>query len=125
MLDRSQELFRQAIDERLDNMDFSSFWQGVEDKLSQQRPSRTERFQIWFDSWRALWTWRAPAWTAASIALITGAALLFSRTPSSPPLEIEEQAHIESLSASDTVSVWSEPTSNATVIWVSDEGEGM
>ena len=138
MLDRSQELLRQVIDERLDNMDFSGFWQGVEDKLSQKQPSGTERFRIWFDSWRALWTWRAPAWTAASLALIMGAALLFSwiqqdpQHAKQPPIFREyalvddsEQAHIESLSASDTVSVWNEPTSNATVIWVSDEGEGM
>ena len=45
---------------------------------------------------------------------------------SSEPFVISDndQAQIESLSASDTVSVWNEPTNNSTVIWVSDEGEG-
>jgi hypothetical protein len=62
-------------------------------------------------------------------ALLVGVALLLSRLageqgPQSIRLADNDQAQIESLSASDTVLVWNEPTSNATVIWVSDGGEG-
>jgi hypothetical protein len=136
MLDRGQELLRQAIDDQIDDIDFSGFWQNVENKLSEPRPAWRDQLRVRWDSWRFLWSWRAPAWAAAASMLFVSGVLLFSRQqPPSPTLPSpsdqatlaladNDQAQIESLSASDTISVWNEPTSNVTVIWVSDEGDG-
>jgi anti-sigma-K factor RskA len=137
-LERGQELLRQAVDEQLDGLDFSGFWQGVEGRLSEPRSSRAEQLRVWVNAWQSVWIWRAPAWAAAMAMVIAGAAILFwtlfyvDAPPKSPLLVQREpivvadsdQAQIESLSATDTVSVWNEPTSNATVIWVGDDGEG-
>jgi anti-sigma factor RsiW len=130
LLDRSQELLRYAVDEQVDDIDFSGFWSGVESQLAEIRPAWSARLQLWWESWRPLWSWRAPVWAAASVVLFIGGATLSRQIPSPPPpqesivLADNAQAQIESLMASDTVSVWNEPTSNATVIWVSDEGDG-
>jgi hypothetical protein len=130
-LGRNQELLRQAIDEQLENLDFSGFWLGVESRLSEPRLSWSEQVGLWIESWRSLWTWRTPAWVTMAVMVIMGSATLFwsppwgEPPPKSPPIVVaDNQAQIESLSAADTVSVWNEPTSNATVIWVGDEGEG-
>lgn len=136
VLDRSQELLRQAIDDEIENINFSGFWQGVEEKLAKPQPGWREQLQVTWGSWRFLWSWRAPAWATATAMLLVGAGLLLARQQ--PPSTTEQdlpvhttlalvdndQAQIESLSASDTISVWNEPTSNVTVIWVSDESDG-
>jgi hypothetical protein len=135
VLDRGQELLQEAIDDQVNNIDFSGFWQNVERKLSAPEPTWQERMRVRWESWLLLWPWRAPVWAAAAALLFVGLALLFSRQPSifpfpphSPRSELlvlaDNEAQIESLSASDTISVWNEPTSNVTVIWVSDEGDG-
>lgn len=54
--------------------------------------------------------------------------MLLSQSPSQEPIAkspvVEnDEAHIESLSTSNPVLVWNEPTYNATVIWVGDESE--
>lgn len=136
MLDRSRELLRQTIEDEVDNFDFSDFWQGVESKLLAPQPDWREQLQVRWDSWRSLWSWRAPRWATAAIVLLVGAVFLLTQRES-PPVSLpdpsshtaialadNDQAQIESLSSSDTVSVWNEPTSNVTVIWVSDEGDG-
>jgi anti-sigma factor RsiW len=129
MLDRGQELLRLAIDEQVMEIDFSGFWQGVEDRLAEPEPSLFERVRLWWDSWRPLWSWRMPLWAAAAVMLFVGGALIAAMLRGEPQsgasrLVDNDQAQIESLAATDTVAVWNEPTSNATVIWVSDEGEG-
>lgn len=134
MLDRSCELLQQTIQDEVDNFDFSEFWQGVEKKLLTPQPDWRDQLQVRWASWRSLWSWRAPAWAAVAAMILIGTGILLTRqqpllTPAPDPpfqtaLADSDQAQIESLSASDTISVWNEPTSNATVIWVSDEGEG-
>ncbi|MGE0680992.1 MAG: zf-HC2 domain-containing protein [Candidatus Binatia bacterium] len=128
-LDRGQELLRQAIDEQVVEIDFDGFWEEVEKRLSIPELSLSERLRLWWISWQALWSWRTPLWATVTATLLVGAALLLSQLtgeqrPQSIRLADNDQAQIESLSASDTVLVWNEPTSNATVIWVSDGGEG-
>lgn len=137
-LEREQELLRQAIDEEMEEIDFSGFWQGIESKLLTPQISWTDHVQLWWESWRPpLWEWRAPIWVAASMTLVLGGIFFPFHKPNPPLGHFEnhenrmafvenDQAHIESLAASDTVFVWNEPTSNATVIWVGDEiEEGM
>jgi hypothetical protein len=128
-LDRGQELLRQAIDEQVIEIDFDGFWEGVEKRFSTPELSLSERWRLWWSSWQLLWSWRAPLWATVTTVLLVGVAFLLAQSvreqqPQSGRLAENDQAQIESLSASDTVLVWNEPTSNATVIWVSDGGEG-
>lgn len=127
-LDRGQELLRQAIDEQIVDIDFSRFWEGVESRLSEPGLSFSERVRLRWSSWQPLWSWRAPLWAAGTAVLLATAAFLRPQPEGEwqPEMRLTDnnQAQIESLSASDTVLVWNEPTSNATVIWVSEGGEG-
>ena len=129
LFDRERELLQQMVDDQIAEIDFSGFWLGVETRLSERRLSFPERCRLWWGSWRPLWSWRMPLWVTATAVLLIGVALFATRLEEekrSEPRRLadNDQAQIESLSASDTVLVWNEPTSNATVIWVSDEGEG-
>ena len=128
LFDRERELLQQMIDDQITEIDFSGFWLGVENRLSERQLSFPERYRLWWSSWRPLWPRRAPLWATATVALLVSAALFTANTEKEKiePRRIadNDQAQIESLSTSDTVFVWNEPTSNATVIWVSDEGEG-
>lgn len=136
LLERGQELLRFTLDESLEDVGFSEFWNGVERKLTQEPQQRWRwRRQLWWETWRSLWGWPSPAWIATTATLCVGLGIFAWQRPSfspsdSPtkelPFQITEsnQAQIESLSASDTVLVWNEPMDDSTVIWVSDEGEG-
>ncbi len=126
LLNRSQELLCQTIDDHIDDVDFSGFWQGVEAKLSQPPPFWRTRVSGWRESWLAFWSWRTPVW-ATAMAVIVLAAVQFLLPPS-PQEQVTKslvsennQAQIESLSTSNPVLVWNEPTHHATVIWVGDE----
>lgn len=137
-LGRVQELLMQTIDEDLESLDFSGFWAGVTSKLQQQPPPWKLRLQMWGAQWRFNWPLSAPLWAAA--ALITAILLprafeptpppIISFDPISPPqteplaLAANQPVHIESLAAAGTVSLWNEPTSNSTVIWVGDASDG-
>jgi anti-sigma factor RsiW len=141
--ERLEELVFQSVGEVLEEDDFSGFWAGVENKLAQpaHAPWRVQ-LQIWREQWRTLWPSSTPVWATAAVALFISA-FLFSRPPTSsvspvarqeisPPSHAandqvyaaNDQAQIESLSATETVFLWNEPRSNATVIWVSDENDG-
>jgi len=135
-LDRMQELLCQTFDEEIEQMDFSHFWIRVEGKLQEQPSPWRVRLQLWRARWQLSWPISAPAWAAAAL-LVTTTLLLshpFSFDEPVPPLQATQtlalaanhQAHIESLSTASTVSLWNEPASNATVIWVSEgDGGGM
>jgi len=141
--ERLEELVFQSISEVIEEGDFSGFWAGVENNLAQpvRAPWRVQ-LQVWREKWRTVWPLSAPVWATAAVVLFI-AAFLFSRppTPSGPFVASREtpsptyaandhiyaandQAQIESLSATETVFLWNEPRSNATVIWVSDENDG-
>lgn len=134
MLDRMQELLSQTFDDEIEKIDFSNFWGGVEGKLQVQTLPWGVRLQLWRARWQFSWPLNAPVWAAAALLITT--TLFLSNPPSfnetaSPPQETptidfaaNQQANIESLSAVSTVSLWNEPASNATVIWVSEENDG-
>ncbi|MGH7965288.1 MAG: anti-sigma factor family protein [Candidatus Binatia bacterium] len=134
-LDRMQELLSQAFDEESEKVDFSNFWAGVASKLQEQTPPWTVRLRLWRASWQLHWPISAPVWAAAALLITT--TLFLANPPSSnneavpAPQEVttlalaaNQQAHIESLSTASTISLWNEPASNATVIWVSEEDDG-
>ncbi len=114
-------------------------------------PSWTARFQLWRESWRLgrrdwmpEWTgwnaWAGLAGATATIALLLSI-LPLSQTDRSAPIAsaphqtqtleepallasaVDNQAQIESLTATTTIFLWNEPISNATVIWVGDSEE--
>jgi hypothetical protein len=55
LLEREQELVSQAIEERVDSIDFSHFWQAVEDRLAAPPLPSTARLRLWYESWRFAW----------------------------------------------------------------------
>lgn len=142
-LGRMQELLSQTLDDEIEKIEFSNFWLGVEGKLQEQPLPWKVRLRLWRARWQLSWPLSAPVWAAAALLITT--TLLLSNPPSfdettAPPVSLSQeassqetrpvavaanqQAHIESLSAISTVSLWNEPASNATVIWVSEEDNG-
>ena len=108
-LEHTHEALSQILDEEVADIDFSDFWPRIERGIA----------------------WHVPAWaTAVGLFLFTAAVstqLPTSRGAVQIPaakkpvvVALNNQAQIESLSATSTVLVWNEPTSNATVIWVDE-----
>ena len=148
-LEREQELLGQMIDEEIEVIDFSHFWQGVEKRLHEPQPSWAVRSRLWIERWHLTRPLSAPAWAVAAVLILTFGALLQqnnappdgSPSPKTPPPSpfssqspstpdgfalVSNQAQIESLSSSDTVAVWNDPGNNSTVIWIgNDMNEGM
>lgn len=135
-LERVQELVVQAISEQVEESDFSDFWEGVASKFDQREPSSWRlQLQLWRERLRLTWAPGAPLWAATAATLLVTTLLLSQSPPpqesmpvphetASTVLAANDQAQIESLSASETVFLWNEPESNATVIWVSDDSDG-
>lgn len=134
VLERAHEAVTHTLGTATSRLDLSDFWTGIERRIAVQTASRSRgwvrRFRLWRLQWRpaAAWTWSVGA---AAILLIvagvvtsqwpTGRDAGFETAAAPSPLSGPDgQARIASLSAAETVLVWNEPTSNATVIWVSD-----
>lgn len=75
-LGRGQELLSQMIDEEIEKIDFSNFWQGIENKLGEPRPSWTIRFRLWIERWHLTQPLYAPAWAVVAVLLLTVGAFL-------------------------------------------------
>ena len=134
-LERTHEVLSQTLDEEVSDIDFSDFWPRIEQGIAAQPSSLTSqwasRFRLWRMQWHPPFSWHVPAWaTAVGLFLFTAAVstqLPTSRGAVQIPaakkpvvVALNNQAQIESLSATSTVLVWNEPTSNATVIWVDE-----
>ena len=97
MHERGQELLSQVIDEEIEVIDFSNFWQGVEDKLEESRPSWAIRFRLWVERWHLTQPLYAPAWAVAAVLLLTLGVLLqqksiiIAKSPNSSP-KIEDKS---------------------------------
>jgi hypothetical protein len=147
LLEREQELFTQVVEERVDSIDFSNFWQAVEIRLSESAPSWAVRLRLWYESWRPAWTFPVPAWAVATLFLFLVPTYLdvdtspkvpqsppgstpYANQSESPPIRQvglnENLAQIESLYSSGSgavgVIIQYDPESNSTVIlYGSDE----
>ena len=134
-LGRTHGALYQTLDEEVSGIDFSDFWPRIEQGIAAQPSSPTSpwasRFRLWRMQWHPPFSWHIPAWaTAVGLCLFTAAVstqLPTSRGAVHIPaankpvmVALNNQAQIESLSATSTVLVWNEPTSNATVIWVNE-----
>ncbi len=133
VIERIQEVLCQTLDEEVAHVDFSDFWTNVERRLAAPPLSVwsrvSSRLRLWWLQWQAIFSWNSPVWATAT-ALLIFVAVLLTRSPvprlagsvssenSPTTLAFNNQAQIASLSATSTVFVWNEPTSNATVIWV-------
>ena len=138
LLARTHEALSQTLDEEVSSIDFSDFWPRIEQGIAAQPASLTSqwasRFRLWRMQWHAPFSRHIPAW-ATAVGLCLFAAAVSTQLPTSRGavqfpaakkpvmVALNNQARIESLSATSTVLVWNEPTSNATVIWV-DETPG-
>lgn len=69
LLEREQELFTQTIEECVDGIDFSGFWQAVEMRLSEPSLSWVARLRLWYEAWRPAWAFPVPAWAVAALFL--------------------------------------------------------
>lgn len=133
-IERAQELLAQALDGQVEEIDFSEFWEKVRGRLDEPARPWPQRLRLWREQWRLGWSPSTPVWAAATATALIPALLLvwtYLKEGAPPPYEAERfafeasnQAQIESLSTAATVFLWSEPASNATVIWVGDESEG-
>jgi len=137
-VERIQELVLQSVSDQVEEVDFSRFCTAIESTIAQQSPSLWGiQLRLWFARWKLAWPPSMPVWSAATIIIFI-TTVFFSpidspnevaSTPgkTSPPVVVakaNDQAQIESLSATTTVFLWNEPENNATVIWVSDENDG-
>jgi hypothetical protein len=86
MLEREQELLGQMIDEEIDVIDFSHFWQGVESRLHEPQPSWSVRLRLWIERWHLTRPLSAPAWAVAAVLLLTFGVLLQQKNPAPPDL---------------------------------------
>jgi hypothetical protein len=85
-LDRGQELLSQVIDEEVEAINFSNFWQGVEDRLGEMRPSWSIRFRLWVERWHLTRPLYAPAWAVAATMLLTFGVLFQQQSAFPPPV---------------------------------------
>jgi anti-sigma factor RsiW len=99
LLERGQELVSQVIDDEVERIDFSNFWQGIEDKLRESRPSWSMRFRLWVERWHLTQPLYAPAWAVVAVLLLTLGVLLqqrstidIAKSPPSPPERIANQS---------------------------------
>jgi len=133
-LERGRELLWQEIEEQVEQIDFSGFWEGVAEKRTELPLPWEVRLQLWRERWWSGWSLSAPAWAVAVALVLLVAALFLPRPYPSPDLVSKnfeqfalvanDQAQIESLSSAATVFLWNEPAHNATVIWVGDDSDG-
>ena len=104
ILERGQELLSQVIDEEIEVVDFSNFWQGVEDKLKESQPSWAIRFRLWVERWHLTQPLYAPAWAVVAVLLLTlgvflqQKSVITAKSPSfSPSDRIEDKSSYASL----------------------------
>ncbi len=84
ILEREQELLGQMIDEEIEVIDFSHFWQGVESRLHEPQPSWAVRLRLWIERWHLTRPLSAPAWAVAAVLLLTFG-VLFQQKNVVPP----------------------------------------
>ncbi|MGE0824150.1 MAG: anti-sigma factor [Candidatus Binatia bacterium] len=69
-LEREQELLSQAIEVQVDSIDFSHFWQGIAEKLTEPQLSWGMRLRLWYESSRLMWLSPTSAWAVAMLFLL-------------------------------------------------------
>ena len=117
MLERGQELVGQVIDEEIEVIDFTNFWQGVADKLEESHPSWTLRFRLWVERWHLTQPLYAPAWAVVAVLLLTIGVLVHQQSafevatsPGSSSLEKKEDKSFHDTLSSQSSLVSDQPS---------------
>lgn len=127
-LERLQEVVSTTISGVVDEIDFDSFWPGIERRLSTVRHPWWQLVRAWWSEREDVWVIRLPAF-AAAVAVAAFALFLFTRpssapdaSPASPQLAaVDNATSIESLDSDvDSVVVLNDPETRTTVLWVND-----
>lgn len=127
-LEHLQELISDTVNTRVDEIDFASFWPGIERQLGTVRVSWRQWLSIWWGDGDHRWVIGVPAFAAAAVIALF-AFLFFTRVPPSATqpqgprvAAVDNAASIDSLSTDvDSVAVLNDPETSTTVLWVSDD----
>lgn len=127
-MEHLQELVAGTIRARVDQLDFRSFWAGIESRLIPRQDSWGTRVRAW---WAERESSRVVAWSALAAAAAGAlfALLFFTRVqqpspqPSVPQVaSVDIPVSIDSLDTDvDSVAVVNDPETRTTVLWVSDD----
>ena len=124
-MDHLQDLVGNTVRDRVAEMDLSSLWSAVEQRIGDVKPSWSSRLRARWEDIQTELDMRLPAFAAAA-AIAALAMVWYARQPNlGAPLEsqqIASSSSIERLDTSfDSVSFFNDPESDLSVLWVSDE----
>lgn len=132
-LERVQLLVSETLKSRVDEVDLGGLWPAIERRIADVRVPWTTRVRAWWEELQIEFDLRVPAFVAA-VAMAALAFVWYARQPdvaqfsdaqqvATADNEAASEAAIESLETTyDTVDFFNDPSNNATVVWVSDEG---
>jgi len=118
-IERLQDAVAATMADAVADVDFSGFWSSISGHVDAvQRSWRGLRGRARELAWR-------PALAAAAMAaaLAVSAIAIWRQLPGGAPRLVNNQARIDALTSdAPAVALLSEPKTNTTVIWISDEG---
>lgn len=128
-MERVQLLVGDTLRKRVDEIDFTRLWAGIEQRIADIRVPWSTRVRAWWEEIQIGFDLRIPALVAAAAMAVLAFAWYGFQSDASQPIDAQQvatadnEAAIESLETSfDTVDVFRDPASNSTILWVSDEG---
>src|SRR5262249_23259014 len=120
---REQELLGQMIDEEIEVIDFSHFWQGVERRLHEPQLSWAVRLRLWIERWHLTRPLSAPAWAVAAVLLLMFGVLLQQKSTIPPDhlAQFPQPPQLNTKEEPQTASPSSPPPSIPARPWDSDD----
>jgi len=122
-MERVQEVISAQVSGAVDEVDFSTLWRGIDERLGTVHVSWWTRARAWWGERERSWVITGPAFAAAAAVALLGF-LLWTRTPPTTQPDASQVANvdIESLDSDvDAVTVLNDNETRTTVIWVSDD----
>ncbi|TMA74928.1 MAG: zf-HC2 domain-containing protein [Deltaproteobacteria bacterium] len=118
-IERLQDALADAMTDAVADVDFSRLWPSIAGRVDAvQRSWRGLRGRMHELAWRP-----TLVATAMAAVLAVSAIALWRELPGATPAAVNNQARIDALTSdAAAVTLLSEPKTNTTVIWVSDEG---
>lgn len=129
-----QNLLSSSIVAQVERLDLSSLWPAIEQRLPSPRASRLQRWRAFWQTPADGWWIGAPAFAAAAAAVALAFYLFSGAQPSAAPggNEVASMDYANSLdyvnsierldSDLDSVAVFHDPETRATLLWASDSG---